>query len=494
MTSRTDDQWGTALNRFKAPRLGAVFVIVCSLLLFFSLPAQAHSASVAGIRVPLTVPPGVPLRIILVKRVPIKQAGIQVEGKLIAPVYVYNRRVLPAGAKVLGHVAQVRGISRWRRAQAIMSGDFTPWRTAQVTFDAIVLKTGTRLPISTMASQGIPRVVRLESAFAKKPADDPISKITEHARQQVNAEKQQAMALIKGPDKIQRIMNSLKGMVMARLPYHRQAFPAGTEFTAQIQKPLQFGTESIPARELEGVGSAPPAECVVDARLMTPLNSATARRGMPVQAVVTQPLFTAHQRLIIPQGSRLEGSVIRAKPARWLHRDGSLRFTFRRLEPPASQQPEVIQASLQGVAASSQSNLKLDSEGGVSVKTSKTRYLMPALALTMAAWAATPDRDEFSAQAGAAAPSQAGALGQAVAGGWGLGLVGSVVSLAAQSRIISATLGFYGAAGSIYTNVIARGRDVAFPVNTPIEIRLGNHQRPSSKLTQPAASALPRRG
>jgi len=483
-----------ALKPFSAFHPWICFTTLCVLLLALPSISQAQSAPAAqAVRIPLTVEGGVPLRVALVKRVPIKKSGIQVEGKLAAPVYVYNREVLPAGTEVLGRVTQVQGISHWRRAQAIMSGDFTPWRTAQVTFDTIVLKDGTRLPISTLATQGIPHVVRLESAPAKKSKNDPIAKMKARARQQVNAEKQQAMAIIKGPGKLHRIMNQLEAIVVARLPYHRQAFPPGTEFTAEMQRPLALGSETISSEKLARVGSAPPPDSVVHARLVTPLDSATARRGTPVQAVVTRPLYAAHQELIIPQGSRLEGSVIRAKPARWLHRDGSLRFTFQRLEPPAAK-PQAVQASLQAVVTSAQANLKVDSEGGVSPKTSKTRYLMPALALTMAAWAATPDRDAVSAQAGAAAPAQGGALGQVVAGGWGLGLLGSVVSLAAQSRVVSTVFGFYGAVGSVYTNIIARGRNVDFPANTPLEIRLGNHKRPGSKLKRPGASASPRRG
>ncbi|MGH9374744.1 MAG: hypothetical protein ACRD1J_01090 [Terriglobia bacterium] len=481
-------------SNFKMARPCIILAAILGLTL--PVPSIGHSQKISAagvVRIPLTVENGVPLRIALVRRAPIKRPGIQVEGRLMAPVYVYNREVLAAGTKILGHVTEVRGMARWRRARSIMSGDFTPWRTAQVTFDTVVLKNGTRLPVFTVASPGIPQVVRLESAPAKRPKDDPMAKLAGRARLQVNAEKQQAMAFIKGPGKLRRIMNQLKSIVVARLPYRRQAFPPGTEFTAELRRPLAFGMETVSAVKLAKVGSQPPPDSMVHARLVTPLNSATARRGTPVQAVVTQPLFAAHQQLLIPQGSRLDGAVIRGRPARWLHRDGSLRFTFQRLEPPASQ-PQTIQASLQSVVAPSQSNLKLDSEGGVSPKTSITRYLLPALSLTMAAWVATPDRDAVNAQAGAAIPGQGGAVGQVVAGGWGLGLLGSVVSLAANSRILSAALGFYGAAGSVYTNILARGHNVVFPANTPIEIRLGNHERPRSKLKLPADAALVRRG
>ena len=35
-------------------------------------------------------------------------------------------------------------------------------------------------------------------------------------------------------------------------------------------------------------------------------------------------------------------------------------------------------------------------------------------------------------------------------------------------------LGFYGSGRSIYSNVVARGQEVTFPMNTAIEIRFGS--------------------
>ncbi len=454
--------------------------------------AQTEPAAEA-VRMSLTIKQGVPLRIKLLRRVPINHPNVPVEGRLAAPVYVYNREVLPAGTQVLGRVTQVTPISRWRRAHALMEGDFTPWRTARVSFDTIVLKDGQRLPISTRTTPGIQQVVRLESGPAKKRKKDPIFKAKEEAKQEIRAKKQQALAMLKGPGKLHRIEEQLKAVVVARLPYHRQFFPAGTVFSSVLQEPLRLGTEVIPAQELARVGSPPPPNSVVHARLVTALNSATARQGMPVRAVVTRPLFASGQRLIIPQGSRLEGTVVRAKRARWLHRNGGLRFTFQRIEPPRSK-AQAIQASLQELEAPKKSHLKVTPEGTVMPAESKARYLLPALAISVAAWTATPDRDAVNAQSGAAVPGQGGALGQTIAGGWGLGLLGSAISLAANSRFVSAALGFYGAAGSVYSSFIARGRNVVFTTNTPIEIRLGTHEGSGEKLKLPPPPPSARRG
>src|SRR5438309_1028768 len=63
-------------------------------------------------------------------------------------------------------------------------------------------------------------------------------------------------------------------------------------------------------------------------------------------------------------------------------------------------------------------------------------------------------------------------LGRAVGGGLGFGLLGS--ALGRLSRPFGVGLGLYGAGRSIYFNVIARGQEVTFPIDTPLEVRLGS--------------------
>jgi hypothetical protein len=43
------------------------------------------------------------------------------------------------------------------------------------------------------------------------------------------------------------------------------------------------------------------------------------------------------------------------------------------------------------------------------------------------------------------------------------------------SRPFGVGLGLYGAGRSIYLNIIARGQEVTFPLNTPIEVRFGSY-------------------
>ncbi len=455
--------------------------VVCAILVVF---AAWPAVSSQQLKIPLTIAKGVPLRVIISERVPIKRAGQPVKGRLAAPVYVYNREVLPAGTEVLGRLVKVQPVSRWRRAQEVMNGNLAPLHTTQVEFDALVLKDGERIPISTQVLPDAAPIIHLESGDPVKASKDPVSGLMGYARQQIKSHEEETLSLLRGPDKMQRIMTEAKAEALKKLPYHREAFQPGTVFTAELQKPVEFGIETLPARDVSLVGSPPPAECVIHARLITPLNSATARRGEPVKAVVTQPLYSKDHQLIIPQGSRLEGTVVEARSARKLHRNGKLRFTFQRIEPPACQ-PQAIEASVQAVEAPRAEQLQLDEEGGVSPKESKQKYVAPTLAILATIWTSMPDED--AAGAAGRVPGQGGATGQVVAGGWKLGAVGSILSLAFRSRPLTMGLGAYGAAWSVYDHLVARGRDVVFPADTPMEIRLGNHHQPNAKLPLPSS-------
>src|SRR4051812_39935608 len=88
--------------------------------------------------IPLTVPAGVPLRLYLTKGVS-KRAGAPVEATLLAPVYVFDRKVIPSGARVLGHVSRLQPVSKWERTRVVLGGDFTPLRVAQIEFTSLVL-------------------------------------------------------------------------------------------------------------------------------------------------------------------------------------------------------------------------------------------------------------------------------------------------------------------------------------------------------------------
>jgi hypothetical protein len=113
---------------------------------------------------------------------------------------------------------------------------------------------------------------------------------------------------------------------------------------------------------------------------------------------VVAPLFSADHKLVFPEGTRLIGTVAVAKKARSFHRGGQLRFNFQRVDlppevanlRPAAPRPEPMktQAILAGAEGNGTAPIKVDSEGGVEAKESKTRFIAPVISLILASRAA----------------------------------------------------------------------------------------------------------
>ena len=61
-------------------------------------------------------------------------------------------------------------------------------------------------------------------------------------------------------------------------------------------------------------------------------------------------------------------------------------------------------------------------------------------------------------------------IGIALVTALGVGLLGAAVSQI--TRPVGIALGVYGAARTIYTNVLGKGREVIFAQDTPIQVRL----------------------
>lgn len=467
-----------------------VLTLLTAGLVGLAAPSGARAEEPAATAQPphsfaLTLQAGVPLRVALLDRVALKRVGEPVRARLLDTVYIFDRAVLPAGSEVDGRVADIQPVSRRKRTDAILAGDFTPLRTARLEFDTVVLKDGWRLPLDTVVSPGASQVVHLAtdsgSSAGKKNA---ISGAIGRAREQVKETERGAFHAVTAPGKAER----LKAFVLAQLPYHSQALPAGTRFNAELRAPVNLGSEDFPAAELAQLGSAIPPGSVVEARLVTPLSSATNHRGSPVEAVISQPLFSPGHHLILPEGARLQGSVTQAKPAARLARNGKLRFVFERVDLPpglaAASQTRQIEGTLEGAEVDRTSHMNLDAEGGAHVAPSKNRYVMPAIAVLLATSA--PDMDNGKHDVASRTGGDPGA--GAVRGGFSFGLVGSVAAAAAHSRVVTSAFAFYGAAWSVYSHLMARGQDVTFPKDTPMEIRFGTHQEPS----EPAAALGPK--
>ncbi|HVB34342.1 MAG TPA: hypothetical protein VNJ52_08240 [Patescibacteria group bacterium] len=432
-------------------------------------PAAVSQSSPETIE--LVVPKGTPLRVSLIKKVRIRKVGDPVTARVLEPVYAFDRVAVAAGSEVTGKVVQIIPASKLVRTEAILNGDFTPLKTAKVEFDTLILKNGTHMALDTRALPGTQDVIRLVTRQNdKKPS------LVDQAKQAIDQRWRNAIDQVKAPGKLHR----LEQMGLNELPYHRQYLHAGTVYDAELIKPLDFGKATIAPQETAGLGQVPPQNSVVEARLLTALSSATAVKGTPVKALVTKPLFSSKKkkRLLLPEGTELEGDVVQARSARHLHRNGQLRFVIRKMELPSGPW-ERVDASIEGLEVGRNANLALDSEGGASVKQSKKRYLTTALAIAIAATTVAGDSDHHMGSMKQAVGGDAGTNG--LAGGSGFRLVGLVMGAGLRSRALGSVLGFYGAARSVYFHFLARGHDVVLAKDTPMEIAFGPRLGPPAK-------------
>ena len=261
-------------------------------------------------------------------------------------------------------------------------------------------------------------------------------------------------------------MQRIKEYLLKQSPYRREYLAPGTRFSASLNRELDFGSETQSPEQLANLGNVPAANTVLHARLLLEISSATATRGTPVVAELTEPVYSADQRLLLPSGSRLIGQVVEARPARRLHRNGELRVLFEHIEVPGGNLQDV-QGTLEGIEVDRAAHMKLDEEGGARATDSKSRYLSTGVALLMAGVAAHPDVDR-----GAVDDADDPAV-RAGAGASGFGLAGTLIGLASKSNAVSIAFSAYGASASIYTNFLSRGREVVLPKNAPVEIGLG---------------------
>ena len=443
-----------------------------------SLLAQSNALEISSdsseplVRIPLALSEGTALRVLIDQRTRLSRVGEPVEGHIVETVYAFDEPVIPAGSVVSGRVSRIERVSLARRISSYANGNFSPFRRYTVTFDRVTLPDGRELAIHTTVAPGSAEVVHLVSktkdakegehkSLAGRAADSAKHEVKDRLHE-ANSAAHQAADEIRTPGRMER----LKQFLAAQVPYRRQFVAVGTRFSASLDQPLYFGAALRTQQQMAAIGSRPPADALLHARLMLEVSSATATRGNPVIAELTEPIYSDDHRLVLPAQSRLIGQVVEAKHARHLHRNGELRVIFEHLEVPGGDLQRV-QGSLEGIEVDRSAHLKLDEEGGAHATDSKMRYLSTGVALLMAAVAAHPDAERGAADQAGDPAVRAGA------GASGFGLAGTLIGLASKSNAVSIIFSAYGASASIYSNFLSRGRDVVLPKNVPMEIGLG---------------------
>src|SRR5258708_39239263 len=131
---------------------------ITSMLMSFSFLAASVTVTAAQEVQPssntVVVGSGNDLRCRLEKGLRITKPGAPITAKLVQPVSAGTTLAIPEGSTIKGHLSSVSTAPFKKRARRLLGGDFTPPRTANVTFDQVILPDGTAVEIHTDTTVG----------------------------------------------------------------------------------------------------------------------------------------------------------------------------------------------------------------------------------------------------------------------------------------------------------------------------------------------------
>ena len=427
-----------------AKRRFAWILLTYSALGLTGIPVRAQETRSEGKA--LVVEPGNDLRAALEKGVRLRAPGQPITARLLEPVYAGEDLAIPAGSTIKGHVSAISTAPMRKRARRLLNGDFTPPKTAHVTFDQLVLSDGTMVPIHSDSVVGLGRVAN--SRYLPK-AERP------GVRQKLKG----AMAPLREPNKLQRLGEA----VVTSLPYHPEYIDQGTVFDAALLTPVTV------LASVQRNTEVPQASDFLRLHLLTAVNSKTSTAGAQVEAVVSQPYYQADHQLLYPAGARVTGTVQKASSAGWMKRNGSIVFAFRSVQMPDGTTRD-IDSTVGGIQAERSEGLDVGKEGEIKATTSTFARILAPVSLV------GPSRGAADMTTQKTAWSRSGE------GRKGFGLLGAGAAQASAGTAIG--FGYFGAAKRICDAFITKGSNVELPVNTPIFLRLDSNDRSAALATR----------
>ncbi len=400
----------------------------------------------------LQVPSGTKVRIEITQRTRL-EIGQPTQARLLEPIFVDNQLAVPFGASLSGYIAAVHPAPAAKRLDAKFHGDFTPLGEPVIQFTGLNLA-GEHYPVAIQVGGGAGTTLYFRSASAGQKS------LFRRLWESVTGREKSAVETVKAPGKAER----LKAFFWSQMPYHPQSVQAGAQYEASFASHLELPASEQPPAAVAG---PPVKELVsVQGRLRTPLDSAKAKPGDPVEAVVTQPVFDQAHELLIPQGTVLRGKVLQAAPAGPWGRNGLLRFSFNEIKLPAGFRQNV-EGVPTAISASPGANLRVDHEGGVSQPGNHS--VMEPLALGLLAGAALTD-DEAPLAHSAVASN-------------GFAIVGRVIAIASGSRYVGGAIGAVATSRSVYTHWLAHGKNLRFGDDTEVQLQLSPERARQLPLT-----------
>ncbi len=425
--------------------------------LFAATVATTTGSAFAQDMAPLStevIPAGVPLRVELNKSYHMR-VGTKVEGHLTEAVYLSDHIAVPADSKVYGMITGKHGVGRQARTAAMFNGDLTPLKSAELTFSEIETPDGRHFEISTDATERTTQTVHMAASEDEGPA--PRRSFGQKIAAAFRWTKRETSAGLNVPHK----WDKARQVLYTEIPVHPQEVWAGTQYDAELLQPLELTGQSVPAPVEIAELSELKLNGNLEARLVDPIDSSTATAGMPVEAVLTEPLFendaqasSGHGKLLLPEGTHLIGSVVQAKPAGMFGHNGSLRLTFRKAELPEGDERPVHGRVIAAETVKSD-RVQIDNEGQMKAG-GGNRFLAP---ISLGSLAAVSDG------------TGAGLVREAMTSN-GLDLLARVVGTASSHGGLISGFAYYEVGKVVFDTWVAKGHEVVFARNTRLEIEL----------------------
>jgi hypothetical protein len=177
------------------------------------------------------------------------KAGETIEVRLMHPVYAGGKLVIAENTPLRGRVVELEPDSK-TRLHARLRGDFTPFRTARVQFDELMLPSGALQISAATAADGAP-VLQLQ-APGVSPNQSFISRRWTEAKQQLH----DRIAYFTAPGKGDRALQ----LLYHQLPYHPQRIDAHTAWSFELTAPVELPTTPIVASDPPAPAAATPGK------------------------------------------------------------------------------------------------------------------------------------------------------------------------------------------------------------------------------------------
>ena len=418
---------------------------------------SAAFASACALAQQGTLPVGTALRIELdtASRV---HSNARVSGHLTQSIYLTDHEIIPAGALVGGIIRGTTPGPRKEHIQRLLAADFTPPRIPEVVFQTLSIPAQGSRPATTLNIDAPGRMTTM--TVLTLGTHNRKQSLRQRVENVIKQRKQDVEGMIRKP----RVVEMVEKWAIGQLPYHPTILWSDTYFNADLRAPLMLGDLPHPTLPVEDLRGRLPEGTLV-ARLLTPVSSATATHGDSVEAQVAEPMFSPDpSHLLVPEGTHLFGTVVQSRSARSLGRNGSLRFTFNKLDLPTAD-PESKPLSIHGRLSVAETapgeHTVLDEEGQTKATDGPGKLAEPAVLAVLAVAATPDDHDHGTAD-----------LGSSTVASNGFGLIARVLSLTTRNAGVVQGFAYYALGKSIYYRFLDKGHDTTFDKDTELHVTL----------------------